>query len=115
MNYSDIVICSNNCDGVNKKTEILKAELNRTQSKIFTLQETHLSSKGKLQINEMHIFEAIRKKEHGLMIGVHVSNHPILISEYSDTFEMLVVDKSIRKKYQSNNRIWPAGKYRCER
>ena len=60
MNYSDLVIYSNNCDGVNKKTESLKAELKRTKSTVFTLQETHLSSKGKLQINEMHIFEEIR-------------------------------------------------------
>ena len=86
---------------MNKKTESLKAELKRTRSTIFTLQETHMSSKGKLQIIDMHVFEAIRKKEHGLMIGVHVSHHPILISEYSEVFKMLVVEikasgKSIR-------------------
>ena len=40
----------------------------------------------------MQIYEAIRKKEHGLMIGVHVAHQPVLISEYSDTFEMLVVE-----------------------
>jgi hypothetical protein len=49
----------------------------------------------------MQIYEAIRKKEHGIMLGAHVSLKPVLISEYSDNFEMLVVEikasnKSIR-------------------
>ena len=51
--------------------------------------------KGKLQINDMQIYESIRKKEHGTMMGVHVSLKPMLISEYSDKFEMLVVEIKI--------------------
>ena len=39
------------------------------------------------------IFEAIRKKEGaGSMLGVHISLQPVLISEYSDTFELIVVE-----------------------
>ena len=83
---------SNNCDGLNKKTESLKVELKRTKSTLFTLQETHVSRKGKVQIENMHIYESIRKKEHDLMVGVHVAHQPVLISEYSDTFEMLVIE-----------------------
>ena len=59
---------------------------------IFTLQETHFSKKGKVQIENMQIYESIRKKEHGTMLGVHVSHQPVLISEYSDKFEMIVVE-----------------------
>ena len=46
----------------------------------------------------MQIYEAIRKKEHGTMMGVHVSLQPMLISEYSDKFEMLVVEVKISNK-----------------
>ena len=82
---------SNNCNGANLKVESLKYEIKRTCSTIFTLQETHFSKKGRIKIEDFVIFEAIRKKEHGLMLGAHMKLHPILISEYSDTFEMLVV------------------------
>ena len=40
--HSELIIYSNNCDGLNKKKESLKAELKRTKASIFTLQETHL-------------------------------------------------------------------------
>ena len=39
-----------------------KNELKVSDAGIFTLQETHLSRKGKLQIENFDIFEAIRKK-----------------------------------------------------
>ena len=45
-----------------------------------------------MTINDFHIFEAIRQKEHGSMLGVHVSLQPVLVSEYCDTFEMIVVE-----------------------
>ena len=65
--------------------------MRRTNSLIFTLQETHFYRKGKVQIEDFKIFEAIHKKEHGTMMGIHVSLQPLLISEYSSTFKMLVV------------------------
>ena len=46
----------------------------------------------------MQIYEAIGKKEHGLMIGVHVAHQPVLMSEYSDTIEMLVVELKASSK-----------------
>ena len=99
---------SNNCDGLNKKKDSLKVELQRTKSTLFTLQETHLGRKGKIQIDNMVIYEAIRKKEHGLMIGVHVAHQPVLISEYSDTFEMLVVEiKASNKEIRVINGYGP--------
>ena len=51
------------------------------------------------------IFEAIRKNKEkgGSMLGVHENLKPILIEEYSDTFELIVVEikagkKEIRKR-----------------
>ena len=83
---------SNNCGGANKKVESLKCELKRTNSTIFNLQETHFSQKGKVSIENFQIYEAIRQTEHGSMLGVHVSLQPVLVSEYSDLFEMIVVE-----------------------
>ena len=37
-------------------------------------------------------------KEHGTMMGVHVDLHPVLISEYDTTFEMLVVQVKVKDK-----------------
>ena len=43
------------------------------------------------------IFEAIRKSKikGGSMLGVHVDLQPVLIKEYSETFELIVVEVNI--------------------
>ena len=64
-----------------------------TNAAIFTVQETHYSSKGKLHVENFEIFEAIRKKaKGGSAIGVHKGLQPFLIKEYSDAFELIVVE-----------------------
>ena len=51
---------------------------------------------GKFALENFTIFEVIRKKEGGgSMLGVHVSLKPVLISEYSDTFELLVIEVKV--------------------
>ena len=68
---------------------------------IFTLQETHFKRKGKLNnvFSEFEVFEAIRPKQKGgTLIGAHKSHDPILIEEYLDEFELLVVDVTIGGK-----------------
>ena len=86
-------IFSNNCNGLKGKLNSLKSELKRTNASVFTLQETPFSRKGKVQIENFHVFEAIRKKEGGgTMLGVHESLKPVLVSEYSEKFELLVVE-----------------------
>ena len=96
--HTKLVMFSNNCSGLSQRKESLKNELKRTGSLLFTLQETHLSQKGKVEIESMQIYEAIRKKEHGIMLGAHVSLKPVLISEYSEQFEMLVVEIKVSNK-----------------
>ena len=86
---------SNNCNGANLKVESLKYEIKRTNSSLFTLQETHFSKKGRVRIDDFVVFEAIRMKEHGTMLGAHVKLQPVLINEYSETFEMLVVQVKV--------------------
>ena len=97
--YTELVMFSNNCNGANNKIEAIKAQIKHTEATIFNLQETHYSKKGKIKIENFQIYEAIRKKEHGSMLGVHVSHKPVLISEYSDMFELLVVQIEVDKKH----------------
>ena len=60
--HTKLVMFSNNCSGLSQRKESLKNEVKRTGSTLFTLQETHLSQKGKVEIENMQIYEAIRKK-----------------------------------------------------
>ena len=60
---------------------------------MFTIQETHFAKKGMWKIEGFEIFESIRKKSSGgSMIGVHQALSPILITEYCEDFELIVVE-----------------------
>ena len=96
--YTNVTMFSNNCNGAKLKVESLKSELKRTNSSIFTLQETHFAQKGRIKIDNFKVFEAIHRKEHGIMMGVHMDLNPILISEHSELFEMLVVQVTVDNK-----------------
>ena len=53
----------------------------------------------KLKLDDFDIFESIRNKVGGgSMIGIHSSLNGKLVSEYSDEFELLVVQGTIAKK-----------------
>ena len=90
-----VPIFSANGAGVINKLQSLVNIVNTLEVGIITLQETHFKRKGKLngKINDFEFFEAIRKKEKGgTLIGAHKSLDPILIEEYSEYFELLVVE-----------------------
>ena len=88
-----------NAAGLKLKVNSLKDVIKSQESGIFTLQETHFTKKGKISMQGRRFFESIRnKKGGGTMIGVHESLNPILISEYSDPFELLVVEISLENK-----------------
>ena len=96
-------IFSTNAAGLKLKIQSLKNEINTTNAAIFTVQETHFAKKGKLKVDGFEIFEAIRKKKKdgGTLMGIHKGLKPMLIKEYSDKFELLIVevtagDKEIR-------------------
>ena len=61
---------------------------------MFTLQETHYATKGKVVIPDFSVFEAIRKgkQKGGPMIGIHSALSPVLVTELDDPFELLVVE-----------------------
>ena len=94
-----LCMMSTNAAQLKGKLGSFKSELKSCNAGIFTVQETHYATKGKLQIENFEVFEAIRKKvKGGTMIGVHKGLKPFLIEEYSSEFELLVVEVKIANK-----------------
>ena len=95
----ELVLFSTNAAGLKTKIQSLKNEINNISASIFTVQETHFAKKGKIKMENFTIFEAIRKKHNGgTIIGVHNSLKPMLISEYCDEFELIVVEIAAGKQ-----------------
>ena len=67
---------------------------------MFTLQETHYATKGKVNIEDFEVFESIRKNKEkgGTMIGAHKALKPVLINEYNEEFELLVIEITVANK-----------------
>ena len=105
-----IKIFSTNAAGLGSgKVNSLRSEVMATTSNIVTIQETHSLRKGLIKMPVGFVtFEAIRKAKHGgTMCTIHEDLNPKLIEEYSDPFEMLVVEvetdiNSIRINYNNN-------------
>ena len=98
-NYN-INILSTNAAGLKHKSKDLTNKLKYFQSSIFSIQETHFPSKGRFKLENFNVFEAIRKSKNkgGTMLGVHVDLKPVLVTEYSEEFELLVVEISVGEK-----------------
>ena len=80
---------STNAAQLKGKLNSFKCELKYSNVGLFTIQE----------IEGFDIFEAIRKKvKGGTMIGAHNGLRPILISEYSEDFELLVIEIKVSNK-----------------
>ena len=95
-----LVIFSTNAAGLNNKMDSLKSELIATEATIFTIQETHYKIEGNLKVEGFEVFEAIRKTKEkgGTAIGVKKDMDPVLIEEYSDNFELLIVEVKVANK-----------------
>ena len=88
-----------NAADLRMKTNSLKNIISYFNASIFSVQETHFRKKGRFSRDNYAIFESIRSKEGGgSMLGVHVALQPVLIEEYSDLFELLVVEISVTDK-----------------
>ena len=100
MKETSLNIFSTNAAGLKAKLKYLKSELVRTNSALFTLQETHMPKKGKVLIEDFEIFETIRtgKIKGGTMIGAHKGLKPVLISDLNDPFEVLVIEIELGNK-----------------
>ena len=93
-------IFSTNAAQLGGKIKSFRNELKETNAAVFTVQETHYASKGKIKVDNFEIFEAIRNKaKGGTAIGILKALKPFLIKEYSEEFELLVVQFMAGKKY----------------
>ena len=91
--YRNLGLLTTNAADLRTKTRSLKNIITHLNSSIFSVQETNFRKKGRFTHDNFMIFEAIRKKEGaGSLLGVHMSLQHVLISEYSDTFELIVVE-----------------------
>ena len=88
-----------NCAGLTSNVKSLKHELLASGAEIFALQKTHFSKKGTFKFNDFQIFESIRKnkKKGGTMIVVNKALNSVLIEEYSEIFQLLVVEFHVGK------------------
>ena len=83
------------------KLPSFKNELKRSEAGVFMVQETHFARKGKIEIPIFELFESIRKgkEKGGTMIGIHKALNHVLISEYNDPFELVVVEIEIANRH----------------
>ena len=76
-----------------QKVNSLKSIIKQLDIGVLTLQETRYVKRGKLRVDGFEIFEAFRNKDGGgTMIGAHISLKPMLVQEYSEDFELLIVE-----------------------
>ena len=94
VRQNSINILTTNAASLKQKAYDLQNKIKHFKSSIFTVQETHYTKKGKFKIDNFVIFEAIRKSKikGGSLLGVHMDLKPVLIKEYSEDFELIVVE-----------------------
>ena len=96
---TELCIISANAAQLKNKIKSFKSVLKEANGAVFTIQESHYATKGKVQIENFVVFEAIRKKaKGGTIIGAHKALQPCLIQEYSDDFELLVVEIKVENR-----------------
>ena len=94
VKQNSINILTTNAAGLKHKASDLKNKVKYLKSSLFSVQETHYAKKGKFCMEKYIIFEAIRKSKvkGGSMLGVHADLNPVLVKEYSEEFELIVVE-----------------------
>ena len=99
MKEISLNIFSANAAGLKSRMKSFKHEIKALDISIFSLQETHFQKKGLIKVEGFEIFESIRKKKDGgTVVGVHKSLKPMLISEYSEPFEIIIVEIIVNGK-----------------
>ena len=78
----------------------MRHQIKECNAAIFTVQETQYKKKGKFPYEDFIVVEAIRtnKEKGGTMVGIHKYFEPVLIEEYEETFELLVIEIRVENK-----------------
>ena len=89
-----------NAAGLRPKIMTFKKVLKDLNPSVFSVQETKMKQKGKLQIEDYVIFEKIRNKKEnggGIAIGCKEELKPVLVREGSDEVETLSIEIFVQK------------------
>ena len=99
-----------NAADMKNKAEDLKNKIKFLGSLIVSVQETHYKTKGRFKLDNFVAFEAVRKNKEkgGTMLLIHSDLKPILIKEYNETFELVVVEINTPNNpiRVSDHRLW---------
>ena len=89
-----------NAAGLKHKSEDLKNKVKYFQSSIVSVQETHYRKKGMFKLSNYKTFESIRKNKEkgGSLLLIHEDLNPVLVKEYNEYFELIVVEVSTEKE-----------------
>ena len=99
VNDQSMNILTVNAADLRMKVKSLKSIIHKQNITIFSVQETHYNKKGKFLLENFVIFEAIRAKQGGgSLVGIKGELQPVLISEYKDTFELIVTEVKLENK-----------------
>ena len=98
--FEQIQMLHTNAADLKHKTEDLKNKLKFFKTKMFSINETHYKKKGHFKLDNFIIFESIRKNKEkgGTLLGIHNGLNPVLIEEYSETFELIVTEINVENK-----------------
>ena len=101
-------VLSTNAAGLKHKANDLKNKISYFESAIFAVQETQYRKKGNFKMDNFVIFEAIRKNKEkgGSMLGIDMNLQPVLVNEYSETFELIVVEIQVGNTSMSKSDDW---------
>ena len=91
-------IFGSNANGILGKKESLISNINQLTPSVFFIQETKVSRKGQVKIENYDIFEVVRPNcptGGSILTGVHKSLHPVFISGGEDDLEILVIEGKI--------------------
>ena len=72
---TELIIMSTNAAQLKGKLKSFKSELKRSNAGLFTVQETHCATKGKVEIENFEVFESIRNKVKGGTMSTRLLNH----------------------------------------
>ena len=93
-----LTIFGSNANGILGKQDSLKNNILNFQPAVFFVQETKVSRKGQIKIENYEIFEVVRPNcptGGSILTGVHKNLNPVFISGGEDNIEILVVQAKI--------------------
>ena len=93
-----MTIFGTNANGILSKKDSLVSNIHQLQPAVFFIQESKVSRKGQLKIENYEIFEVVRPNCPGggsILTGIHKNLSPVFISGGEDDIELLIVQAKV--------------------